>query len=390
MPNAGLPFAVMAKPVGSSCNMNCSYCYYLHNTEGGAQGRMSDEVLEAYIRSYMTTCPGNVCSFTWHGGEPTLASLSFYKRAVEFQHKYLRPGQEVWNNLQTNGQDLDGEWLGFLKDQHFDIGLSIDGTKEVHDTFRKDTRGLPTWENARNTVKKLMDIGIRPDLLCTVTSMTAGKARETYRALRDMGTGWMQFIPIVRYMPDGTLTEDSVTPDMYGDFLINVFDEWLYEDMGRTQVQFFMEIISVLMGGAASLCTMMPVCGRVLVVEKDGGIYSCDHFVDKDHRLGNVLTDSLKDAADSEVQLSFGSMKKKGLTGYCRSCRYLRFCRGGCLKDRTAVSPRGESGHYLLCSGLRRFFDHAIPPLSYMVNRNREGAPPERIMRELLEKYKDR
>ncbi|MBQ3864721.1 MAG: anaerobic sulfatase maturase [Clostridia bacterium] len=385
-----VPFAVMAKPVGSLCNLNCSYCYYLHNEQGGTIEIMPDDVLVHYIRSYIDSCPGKVYSFTWHGGEPTLASLAFFRRVVAIQKSFLPPGHEVWNNLQTNGQALTEEWCRFLAQEHFDVGLSIDGAQWIHDTYRKNLAGEGSWQKARDAVSRLQKYGIQPDLLCTVTSTTAQHAEETYRALRDMKTGWMQFIPIVRYNPDGSLTEDSVTPALYGEFLTRVFREWLYRDMGRTQVQFFSEILQILLGRSASLCTMLPVCGRVLVVEKDGGVYSCDHFVNETHKLGNVMAHSLGELIDSAPQKAFGESKRSKLTHSCRSCPYLRFCQGGCLKDRTGLSPDGESGHYLLCEGLKTFFDSAIPPLTYMVQRSRMGIPPERIMQELLLREKQK
>ncbi len=373
---SGEPFVVMAKPVGSRCNLACRYCYYLGTDEliGNAPAvRMDDATLDAFIKRYIDECPGRVVSFTWHGGEPTLAGLDFFRRAVELQKKYLGEGRECWNNLQTNGILLDDEWCDFLAAEKFDVGLSIDGAKAVHDRYRLDHRDEGTYDRVAAACERLKSRGVKPDLLCTVTSDSASDPLAVYRALRDLDTGWMQFIPIVRWKDDGTTTPDSVTPEGYGDFLRDVFAEWLYHDLGRVGVQMFAEVARTVGGGGnPSLCTMAETCGRVLVVERDGGVYSCDHFVRPEHKLGDVETDGLSALADSEKQRAFGEAKRSTLTNECRSCKYLPMCGGGCPKDRFAKSRDGEDGQYYLCEGLKAFFDYAVPRLEELVALQRQ------------------
>ncbi len=380
------PFAVMAKPVGSHCNMECSYCYYLET--GGLHKdrypfRMSDSLLETYIRQYIEASPGPIVQFTWHGGEPTLAGLDFYRRTVELQKRYLPEGWSCWNNLQTNGILLDDAWCSFLAEAHFDVGLSIDGTQWLHDANRKDLSGGGTYERAVAAVRCLQTHGIQPDLLCTVTSAIAREAIAVYRALRDLNTGWIQFIPIVRRTADGQPTAESVTGEEYGYFLCAVFDEWVRNDLGRLDIQLFAETGLVWSGGTASLCWMAPTCGRVLIVEHDGGVYSCDHFVAPEHRIGDIETAHLSTLVDIPVQRCFGNSKKTSLPLQCRSCSWLTVCNGGCPKDRFAMAEDGEQGLNYLCSGLQKFFACAEQPLKKVMQLRKRGAAPEAIMAEL-------
>ena len=344
---AAAPFVLMVKPVGSRCNLSCRYCYYL-GTDARlgqpAEGCMSEETLEALIRNYMESSPGPVVSFTWHGGEPALAGLDFYRRAVALQKKYLPAGFSCWNSLQTNGVLLDDDWCDFLAAERFDVGLSLDGTAELHDAFRPQAGGGGSWEAALAAARRLLRRGVRPDLLCTVTSDTAKQPLAVYRTLRDLGTGWIQFIPIVRRGENGEATPDSVTPDGYGRFLNDIFDEWILNDLGKVDVQLFAETAMVLAGGKASLCWMASTCGRVLIVEHDGNVYSCDHFVNPEHRIGNIETDSLETLINLPRQVKFGNDKRDTLTAQCVKCRWRRICNGGCPKDRFAVTDDGESG----------------------------------------------
>jgi uncharacterized protein len=353
---------------------------------------MDEALLEAYIRRYIEASPGPVVQFTWHGGEPTLAGLDFYRRAVDLQRHYLPQGWECWNNLQTNGLLLDDEWCLFLAETGFDVGLSIDGTGYVHDEYRK-RGGAGTYDEVLASVRRLQARGIQPDLLCTVTSLSASEPFAVYNALRGLGTGWIQFIPIVRSIAGG-LTAESVTPEGYGSFLCAVFDEWAFHDLGRTEVQLFAETARVWAGGEAGLCWMAPSCGRALIVEQDGGVYSCDHFVDPDHRIGSIVDTPLGMLADSPEQRLFGSAKRSGLGTQCLSCRWLSVCNGGCPKDRftpAAVTsadarrgggspPEGGPALNYLCAGLKRFFSHAEKPLKKITRQRMEGARPEAIM----------
>ncbi len=376
-------FTIMAKPVGSLCNMRCSYCYYLEADNGSAPMHMDDDILEKYIRSYMEEADGDVISFTWHGGEPTLAGLDFYRKAVSLQQKYLPAGKECWNNLQTNALNLTPEWCEFLKQNRFDIGVSIDGTRFLHDMYRQDAAGNNTYERIVKNIAMLKKYGIRADLLCTVTSDTARSPKAVYQTLRALDTGWIQFIPIVR-RSGGKVTEDSVTPEGYGKFLKGAFREWASHDMGKVNVQLFSETALVLAGSKPNVCWLAETCGNVLVVERDGGIYSCDHFVDRHHLVGNIMTDTFQGILAGEAQKTFGQRKKDALTAQCRECPYLKICGGGCPKDRFALSRDGEAGQYYLCEGLLQYFGYAVPLFQKAMKLSASGASSTAIMKQLF------
>ena len=384
------PFVVMAKPVGSACNMRCAYCYYLNTPGSSPVGRMSREVLAQMIRSYIQASEGPVVSFTWHGGEPMLAGLDFYREAVALEKAYLPEGWECWNSLQTNGLALDDEWCDFLAEAKFDVGVSLDGTQAIHDAFRADAGGSSTYARIAANVARLQARGIQPDLLCTVTSTTAAHGREVYRALRDLGTGWMQFIPIVRRDASGTVTPDSVAPRQYGSFLKDVFAEWIFHDLERAEVQLFSEMALVLSGQPANLCWMRETCGHVPVIEKDGGVYACDHFVRPEYRVGSVLKDDLAALMAAGPQLDFGLAKRDGQTAYCRACPWRKLCNGGCPKDRFAATPDGEPGQYYLCEGLRDFFAYAVPRLTAAMRLSAQRKSQREIMAELVRQERER
>ena len=377
------PLAVMAKPVGSRCNMRCTYCYYLEKgkySENPKQTRMSFDLLEKLIRQTVAASPGPVVSFTWHGGEPTLAGMDFYKKALELEKKYLPKGWEAWNNLQTNGLLLNEGWCRFLKENRFDVGLSIDGSMEVHDSNRRLPNGAGTFERVSASIRRLRETGVEPDLLCTVNEVSQGKPLEVYRALRDTGAIWVQFIPVVIRDARGGAAPGSVTPEGYGRFLTAVFDEWVRHDLGVLDVQLFAEMARIKAGGEASLCWMSPTCGHVLIAEEDGAVYSCDHFVDPEHRLGTLHEGSLARMAGGEFQRAFGLGKREKLTDECRACPYLRFCNGGCPKDRFGLSAEGQPGQYWLCTGLKAFFAHAQPILERVMAMSAQGKTSPEIM----------
>ena len=389
------PFVVMAKPVGSRCNLACDYCYY--RTEGSDRAgtpvnpqRMTDELLELFIRQYIEASQGPEVPIVWHGGEPALAGLDFYRRVVELQKHYLPEGWFCRNNLQTNGVLLDEEWCSFIAEAQFDVGLSIDGDEWLHDKYRKDHGGKGSWKKAVAAVRLLQAHGVEPDLLCTVNSSTAAEALAVYRALRDLDTGWIQFIPIVRRDSEGRLTEDSVSAAAYGDFLCAIFDEWALNDIGRLDVQIFAEAARLWAGGAAGLCWMAPCCGRALIVEMDGGVYSCDHYVFPDYRIGDIKTSHLRDLVELPVQLRFGDNKRDLLHNLCRACSWLSVCNGGCPKDRfvtqdAATEPElnNEPPLNQLCAGLKRFFVHAYPITLQIMQHAQRGLTPAGIMAEL-------
>lgn len=375
-------FVIMAKPAGSRCTMRCSYCYYLEKSRYSTHEKqhvMSDRILDELIRDTVRLNPGPVVSFVWHGGEPTAAGLDFYKKAVETEKKYALPGRQIWNNLQTNGLTLNDEWCRFLKKNGFDVGLSIDGDALTHDANRRTVSGKPTHERIVGNIRRLMKFGIKPDLLCTVNPESVKDPLRVYRFLRDLGTGWIQFIPIVITEEDGSISPRSVSSEDYGRFLITVFDEWITNDLGKTDVQLFAETARIMAGGSASLCWMAPVCGMALIAEEDGGIYSCDHFVDDRHRLGTLGKEKLEDMVRSDFQRAFGNAKKDDLPEECSSCPYLRFCSGGCPKDRILPGKDGKNSNYL-CKGLRMYFAHAEKYLSEAMKMSSEGKGPQEIM----------
>lgn len=379
------PFVVMAKPAGSACNMRCAYCYYLHNPASSPGGVMSPETLESLIRTTIAASPGPVVSFVWHGGEPMLAGLDFYREAVRLQKQMLPEGWECWNNLQTNGLALDDAWCCFLAEEHFDVGVSLDGTAPVHDAFRPDAAGHATYDRIAANIRLLQSHGIQPDLLCTVNAQTAENGRLVYSTLRDLGTGWIQFIPVVIRNPDGTLAEPSVSPRAYGEFLKDVFAQWFYHDLDKAEIQLFSETARMLSGGEASLCWLRETCGDAPVVEKDGSVYACDHFVRAEYRRGSLLDTPFEQLINSPEQLAFGQQKKDGLTAACRNCPWLSLCHGGCPKDRFALSPDGEAGQYALCEGLKMYFDYAVPRLRRAMALSAQGTDRSRVMQLLIQ-----
>jgi len=401
MPATALPFSVMIKPVGSICNLRCGYCYYskTDRTEFAlAESLMTDDVLERFIGQYISASTGPEVSFVWHGGEPSLAGIDFYRQVVKLQQHYLPEGWSCWNNLQTNGILLDDEWCRFLAEEHFDVGLSLDGTRKHHDRFRTDFSGAGSYERVVETARRLQSHGIQPDLLCTVNSSNVKEPLETYRALRELDTGWIQFIPIVNRDlsgEPGAVTPDSVDPLEFGDFLIAIFDEWAMNDLGRIDVQIFAEMSRILNNGTAGLCWMAPTCGRALIVEVDGSVYCCDHFVDHEHRIGDIMTTDLGILADSAPQIQFGNSKRDALPSKCRECTFLHLCNGGCPKDRfihgdkPGASPdkadgspdkSKESPINYLCAGLTRFFSYAAYKVGSILLLNERGQSPQEIM----------
>ncbi len=382
-------FTLMVKPAGSACNMRCEYCYYLHTPGSSAGGRMFPGTLRKLLEQYFAAVPDPAVTVTWHGGEPMLAGLDFFRDAVEAEQELLPPGMECRNNLQTNGILLDESWCRFLADRRFDVGVSIDGPAVVHDRYRKDSAGNGTFDRVVRGIRLLQAHGIQPDLLCTVTPDTARESTLVYRTLRDLGTGWMQFIPIVRRDSRNRVTEDSVFPAQYGEFLKDVFSQWIYHDLDKTEVQLFSEMTLVLSGKEASLCWMRETCGRVPVVEKDGSVYACDHFVRPEYRIGSVTDDSLQALVSAPMQTRFGKDKRDSLTASCRSCPWLPLCNGGCPKDRFALSPSGEAGQYYLCEGLKSFFSYAVPRLKQAMLLSSRHKSRKDIMEAMIQKERE-
>jgi uncharacterized protein len=393
-------FHVMAKPAGSACNLDCAYCFYLSKRtlrDGPGSGHMSDEVLERFVRDYIQSVTGDEVVFSWQGGEPTLLGLGFFEKVVALQRKHARPGQRIENDLQTNGTLLDDDWALFLREHRFLVGLSIDGPKEIHDRFRVTKHAEPTFDRVFAAAATLRRHGVRFNTLTCVHRYNARQPREVYRFLRrEVGSTRLQFIPIVEPKdfetvapqrrdparlpvvgspqarpdhPDSVVMPWSVDPDDYGRFLCKVWDEWQARDVGRVLVSFCETLVAQHLGLPSQVCVHAEFCGKGVAVEHDGSVYSCDHYVYPQYRLGNIRQQSLGDMVFSREQVKFGYAKSETLPEYCKQCRFVTDCWGECPKNRLLRTPDGEPGLNYLCSGLKRFFAHAVPTASRMAAR---------------------
>lgn len=380
------PFVVMTKPIGPVCNLRCDYCYYLQKKSlfpPNERYRMRSEVLEAYIKSFITESPGPMVHFVWHGGEPTLAGIDFFKQVLELQEKHTPEGWECLNNLQTNGTRLDENWCTFLSENNFTVGLSLDGPEHLHNAYRSDIRGGATHQRVMNGLKLLRAAGIEPDILCTLNARNSEFPTEVYHFFLEQKVRWLQFLPVVTRLPDQSVAPWSVTPDKMATFLTKVFDEWVRHDLGKIGIQNFLECMLVVGGKPANICIMSETCGRVLAVEHDGGTYSCDHFVNPDNYLGNLTTDSLAAMIDSPHQTAFGQAKKEFLPAYCTQCPVLSMCNGGCPKDRFIKTPDGEDGLNYLCSGYKDYYGHVQPLLAKILGFYKRGMSATTVMAEI-------
>jgi uncharacterized protein len=382
--SAAPAFQVMLKPRGPICNLDCRYCYYLAKEElyPGAGFRMSDELLEEYTRQYIAAQRAPEVVFAWQGGEPTLMGLEFYRRAVALQQKYRRPGIRILNTLQTNGTRLDDEWCAFFHEHNFLIGLSLDGPRHLHDSYRVDRGGQPTFDRAMDGLTKLQRHQVEFNILTCLHAANADFPLDVYRFLRDeVGAECMQFIPIVERMhplrfQEGTrVSSRSVSGEAYGRFLNTVFDEWIQHDIGRVSIQMFDVALAIWLGEPSGLCIFDETCGRGLAMEHNGDVYSCDHFVEPRHRLGNMQVIPLADLSCSAKQRRFGLAKSETLPRTCRECPVLFACRGGCPKDRLLQTPDGEPGLNYLCAGYKAFFTHVDAPMQRMSALIRRGSP---------------
>lgn len=393
-------FHAMVKPTGARCNIDCSYCFYLHKTEllhHAHHSRMNDETLEQHIHQYIEAQTGEEVIFSWQGGEPTLMGLEFFERIVTLQKKHAKPGQRISNDLQTNGITLDKHWVAFLKKNNFHVGISIDGPRELHDIYRKTRSGKSTFDQVMNAISLLKEEEIPYAALCAVNRINALHPREVYRFLVDeVGTSRVQFTPVVepkqfeKIAPallysfstqiedtykihigqsPSIVTEWTVDADDYGDFLIEIWDEWVSKDIGNVHVNLFETMIAQAAGLPAQTCTQSEFCGKALAVEHDGEVYSCDHFVYPEYNLGNLHNTHLGDMAFSEKQKKFGFAKRDSLPGKCRRCDYLRLCWGECPKNRIIKTHEGEVGLNYLCNGLYRFYKHADPTVVHILKQ---------------------
>ena len=395
LPHAPPAFHVMAKPRGAICNLDCDYCFYLRKEElyKGSSFRMSDETLENYTRQYIAAQRVSEVNFGWQGGEPTLMGVNFFRRAVAYQKKYTRSGMNIDNALQTNGTLLDDEWCKFFAENRFLIGISLDGPREAHDFYRRDKGGAPTFDRVLRGIRLLKKHHVDFNILTCVSAANVEQPLEVYHILRDeIGAKYIQFIPIVERenatgFQEGTaLTPRSITGEQYGRFLISIFDEWVRRDVGKVFVQMFDTALGRWLGAPGGLCVFQETCGLALAMEHNGDVYSCDHFVEPRHRLGNLLEMPLTELVGSVQQKQFGIDKRESLPRYCRECPVLFACNGGCPKDRTDLTPDGEPGLNHLCSGFKTFFTHVDKPMRIMAGLLRHHRPAAEIMKMRIDK----
>lgn len=394
------PFHIMTKPIGPICNLDCKYCFYLEKENlypKTNKWAMSPVLLERYIQQYIEAQPIDTVHFAWQGGEPTLLGVDFFRTVVALQTKYSH-GKTIENALQTNGTLLDDEWGEFLAKHHFLVGLSIDGPRELHDFYRVDKGGAATYDRVIRGLTKLKDHQVEFNTLTVVNRKNCAHPREVYRFLKDIGSNFMQFIPIVERRteqpgPDGLVliqpvfdraaevTDWSVEPRAYGEFLACIFDEWVKRDVGRYFVQQFDVALESWMGMEASLCVFRPTCGAAMAMEHTGDVYSCDHFVYPENRLGNIAETPLQAMALSPQQQQFGTDKLTSLPTMCRECKVRFACNGECPKHRFLKTPDGEPGLNYLCTGYKYFFHHIDPYMRFMAEELKAGRAPANVMR---------
>ena len=374
------PFSLLVKPVGSRCNLDCSYCFYLGTDEaleGDRPAVMQQEVLTRMLEDYLGLgFPTSI--FTWQGGEPTLAGLDFYRRVVEGQMNLGQGGQAVANALQTNGILIDDEWAEFLAEYRFLLGVSLDGPPEVHDHFRRDRRGRPTFDAVMQAIGILRDHRVEFNILCMITSLSEQRGKEIYRFLVSNGFMHLQFIPCVEYdQATGRPWPQNVSPAGYGRFMCDIFDEWYYTgDVDRVSVRTFDGVVGRLAGiGGLSICNMGEICDHYLVVEKDGGVYPCDFFVENKYCLGNLMEKSLAGLYLSDRERSFSQLKKN-YPESCLPCPYLAICYGGCTKDRLTTGGGKFGRETYLCEGLKMFFDHTREAFTRLAREVRQRHAP--------------
>jgi uncharacterized protein len=369
MAKASRGFQVFAKPIGSICNLGCRYCYYLskeHLYPKNESFRMADDVLERYIIQHIEACPDDVIRFSWHGGEPTVLGLDYFRKIVDLQRKYQPSNQRIANGMQTNGTLLDEEWCRFLAAEGFAVGLSLDGPQVLHDRYRLTKDGRPTHEKTMHGYHLLRKHRVYTDILCVVNADNVRHPLEVYRFFKQIETPYISFLPMVEPQLDA---ETGVSPltvpaEAWGDFLCTIFDEWISEDIGGIKVQIFEEAARTAFGQEHSLCIFRPVCGDIPVVEHNGDFYTCDHFVDPEHCLGNIRRTSLVELLESPAQRAFGQTKLETLPRICRTCDVRDMCNGGCPKNRFYQTPDGEAGLNYLCAGYKKFFTHCRPFVS--------------------------
>ncbi len=394
--NAIKSFHIMAKPIGPICNLDCKYCFYLEKERlypGEINFRMSEKVLESFIRQKIEAHTTDVVSFAWQGGEPTLLGVNYFKKIIEIQKKFA-DGKKIENGFQTNGILLNDEWCSFLSENDFLIGLSIDGPKELHDNFRVHKGGQPTFDSVMGGIQFLKKHNVEFNTLTVVNRKNSYHPLEVYEFLKEAGSRYMQFIPVVErsvkdeksefvlpdYGNDAKVTDWSVDPLQYGNFLCEIFDEWVRKDVGEYFIQIFDVALESWLGFQQSLCVFNETCGKALAIEHNGDLYSCDHYVYPDYKLGNIIEHPLESLVFSEKQKEFGKDKKDKLPQYCLNCEVKFACNGECPKHRFINTPDGESGLNYLCAGYKKFFNHIDPYMKFMADEFNNKRPAANIM----------
>ena len=400
----GRPFHVMVKPIGPACNLDCRYCFYLEKARlfaGEKSPRIADDVLESFVQQYIAALPdAPEINFAWQGGEPTLMGVGFFRKVVALQKQY-GAGRKITNAFQTNATLLDDEWCAFLAANQFLTGVSLDGPRELHDAYRLDKQGRSTFDAVVAAVARLKRHGAPFNTLTVVNRVNSKQPLKVYRFLKEIGSTFQQFIPIVERVAnlaaqvlglplatppnsaaaeDVTVTEWSVLPEDYGRFLIAIFDEWVRRDVGQTYVQLFDAMLAAWVGQGGTVCVYAEECGNAIILEHNGEIYACDHFVYPQYLLGSLKESPLTELAWSAQQQKFGRDKKALLPPYCRQCEFLFACNGECPKHRFAKTPAGDPGLSYLCTGLKRFFQRAAPKMETMARLVQANRPAAEIM----------
>lgn len=390
------PFYIMAKPAGAACNLACRYCYYLEKARlyaDDSRHMMSDEMLERFTKEYIEAQATSDILFTWHGGETLLRPIAFYEKAIALQRRYGR-GQNIDNAIQTNGTLIDERWAQFFADNGWLVGVSIDGPEAFHDEYRRSRQGEGSFARVMQGIEILNRYGVQWNAMAVVNNDNGSRPLEFYRFFKSIGCHYLQFTPVVERAlghadgrslaaPDEesmAVTAFSVGADQWGDFLCAVFDEWVRTDVGDYFVQLFDATLANWVGVAPGICSMAPTCGQVGVMEYNGDVYSCDHFVFPEYRLGNIRDESLYALMHGDRQRAFGAAKRESLPRQCRECEYLFACNGECPKNRFSVTADGDSGLNYLCRGYKKFFHHVAPYMDFMANELRHDRAPANVM----------
>jgi len=393
------PFHVMAKPVGPICNIDCKYCFYLEKEKLYPEKQqeknnwaMPEDVLEEYIKQKIGSTDLKEESFTWQGGEPTLLGADYFRKAVKLQQKYSN-GKKINNSFQTNGILLDNEWCEFFRENFFLIGLSIDGPRELHDKYRVDKGGRPTFDRVMRGLNLLKKHKVDFNTLTVVQKDNSYHPTEIYNFLKKIGSVYIQFIPIVertkRENNNAEVSDWSVEPEQFGNFLIEIFKKWVRNDVGKYFVQIFDVSLEAWLGMQAGLCLFNETCGKALAIEHNGDLYSCDHFVFPENKLGNIMENPLIEMVASEQQNKFGKDKKNTLPQYCKNCEVKFVCNGECPKNRFINTPDGEFGLNYLCTGYKKFFNYIDPYMKFMADELKAKRPPANVMRWIKEKERN-